>query len=280
MGDTALDRNEKGLLEGPAAERLKEELRLYVTARFEAAATRLGERLGETLAGLAEPGAGRDALVKGLERGRRALGEGKTPLRAALTVGARAAKDSVGKKAVEAVGGGRGPDGGSAKRVTVAEDVDVGVPVDEAYDQWTRFQERGGFARGVVDTEEILDKRIAWSARTARGTVHGVVTFHRLTDDLTRVLLVLEYAPRGLLGRVGNVWHAPGRRARLHLERYRAHLMLRGEGEGVVDEVDADEVDADEVDADEQEAEDDLYEDEAEAEEAEFHDEDSVAADR
>ncbi|MEU2549573.1 cyclase [Streptomyces roseolus] len=279
MGDTALDRNEKGLLEGPAAERLKEELRLYVTARFEAAATRLGERLGEALAGLAEPGAGRDALVKGLQRGRRALGEGKTPLRAALTVGAHAAKDSVRKKAVEAVGGGPGPDGGSAKRVTVVEDVDVGVPVDEAYDQWTRFQESGGFARDVLDTEQILDQRIAWTARAGRGTVHGVVTFHRLTGDLTRVLLVLEYAPRGLLGRAGNVWRAPGRRARLHLERYRAHLMLRGEG--VTDEVDADESDAHEQEAeDDLDDLDDLDEDEPEAEEAEFHDEDSVAADR
>ncbi|MFF9498662.1 cyclase [Streptomyces sp. NPDC014656] len=268
MSDSALDRVKGDVLEGPAVERFKEELRLYVTARFEDAAKRLGERLGETVAGLAEPGAGRGALVKGLERARRVLGEGRTPLRAALTVGAHAAKDSVKKKAFEAVGGGGGRKGGSARPVVVAEGVDVGVPVGEAYDQWTRFQESSAFAQGTVDIGRVLDRRIDWTAEGTRGTVHGVVTFHPLADDLTRVLLVVEYFPQGLLERLGRVWRAPGRRVRLDLERYRTDLMLRGEDEDVEYEDVEYEADADEEE-DGKRDEDALYEDEAEAGEAE-----------
>ncbi|MGW0119509.1 SRPBCC family protein [Streptomyces sp. NPDC003327] len=262
MSESALGRIKSDVLDGPAGERLKEELRLYLTSRFEAA--------------------GRGALLKGLERGRRALGEGKTPLRAALTVGAHAAKDSVKKKAVGVVGGGRGRNGGSAKRVTVVEDLDVGVPLEVAYDEWAAFEDFGIVARNVVDTEEIQDRRIAWTAEGARGTVHGVVTFHRLADDLTRILLVLEYAPRGLRGRLRTACRVPGRLARLDLERYRTYLMLRD------DDVDDEEYeDEDQEDLYEDEAvegedvayDDAAYEDEEEDDE-EFYDEDSDEVDR
>lgn len=343
MGDSAVSRIKNDVLDSPAVERLREELRLYLTARAEAALRRLGERLGETVAGWAEPGSGRGSLAKGLERGRRALEEGRTPAAAALTAGAHAAKDSVKasvkasvkKKAREVVGvagAGRGSDDDAGKRVAIVEEVDVGVPVREAYDQWTRFHEFSVFAKGVVAvateddtttdwtvrvagatrtwrahiTEQIPDKRMAWITEGAKGTVRGVVTFHRLADDLTRVLLVLEYFPRGLLEKLGNVWRVPGRRARLDLQRYRAFLMLRGgeaedgwrgeirDGEVVVGHDEAVEEeqeyadgDGDGIDAAEpvdDGYEDDAYEDdedgpdeeedELDQEEAEFYDED------
>lgn len=121
-------------------------------------------------------------------------------------------------------GKGRKGGGGKSKSVTIVEDIDVGVPVREAYDQWTQFQEFSTFAKGVVSveksddtssnwkvkvakstrswranvTEQVPDERITWTTEGAKGTVKGVVTFHRLTDNLTRVLLVLEYFPKGL----------------------------------------------------------------------------------
>ncbi|APU38729.1 SRPBCC family protein [Streptomyces sp. TN58] len=255
MSDSALSKIKNDVVENPAIDRLKEELRHYLTARAEDAVTRLGERLGDRVARLGEPGAARGSLEKGLAEGGKALGEGKSPARAALAAGTSAFKDTLKEKAKSLVGGGRKSGGGAPKSVTIVEDIDVGVPVREAYDQWTQFQEFSTFAKGVVSvetaddtttnwrvkvakstrswqanvTEQVPDERIAWTTRGAKGTVRGVVTFHRLTDDLTRVLLVLEYFPKGLFERTGNIWRAQGRRARLDLKLYRKFIMLRGE---------------------------------------------------
>ncbi|MEU6944676.1 SRPBCC family protein [Streptomyces sp. NPDC046316] len=241
--------------ENPATDRLKEELRLYLTARAEDAVTRLGERLGESVARLAEPGRAKGGVARSLAKGGQALSEGKSPARAALTAGTSAFKDTLKTKAKGLFGSGRRSGGGASKSVTIVEDIDVGVPVRDAYDQWTQFQEFSTFAKGVVSvettddtttnwkvkvakstrswqanvTEQIPDERITWTTEGAKGTVKGVVTFHRLTDDLTRVLLVLEYFPKGLFEKTGNIWRAQGRRARLDLKLYRKFLMMRGE---------------------------------------------------
>ncbi|MFI6150842.1 SRPBCC family protein [Streptomyces sp. NPDC051109] len=255
MSDSALSKIKNDVVGNPATDRLKEELRLYLTARAEDAVTRLGERLGDHVARLAEPGAAKGSLAKGLAEGGKALGEGKSPARAVFAAGTSALKDTLKEKAKSLVGGGRTSGGGAAKGVTIVEDIDVGVPVREAYDQWTQFQEFSTFAKGVVSvetaddtttnwkvkvakstrswqanvTEQIPDERIAWTTHGAKGTIRGVVTFHPITDDLTRVLLVLEYFPKGLFEKTGNLWRAQGRRARLDLKLYRKFLMLRGE---------------------------------------------------
>ena len=81
-------------------------------------------------------------------------------------------------------------------------------------------------------TEQIPDRRIAWTTEGAKGTTKGVVTFHPLADDLTQVLLVLEYYPQGLFEKTGNIWRAGGRRARLDLKHFRRFVMMRGEATG------------------------------------------------
>lgn len=255
MSESALSRIKNDLADNPAIDRLKEELRLYLTARAEDAVTRLGQRLGDSVARLAEPGAAKSGLGKSIAKGDKALGEGKSPARAALAAGASAFKETVKDKTQNLFGGGRTSGGATSKSVTIVEDIDVGVPVREAYDQWTHFQEFSTFAKSVVSvetaddtttnwkvkvakstrswqanvTEQIPDKRITWTTEGAKGTVRGAVTFHRITDDLTRVLLVLEYFPKGLFEKTGNIWRAQGRRARLDLKLYRKFLMLRGE---------------------------------------------------
>src|SRR5205807_683237 len=55
--------------------------------------------------------------------------------------------------------------------------------------------------------------------------VDGAVTFHELAPELTRIVLVLEYRPRGVVERVGNLWRAQGRRARLELKHFQRHCM-------------------------------------------------------
>jgi hypothetical protein len=81
-------------------------------------------------------------------------------------------------------------------------------------------------------TEQIPDRKIAWTTEGGKGTTKGVVTFHPLADDLTQILLVIEYYPQGMFEKTGNIWRAPGRRARLDLKHFRRFIMMRGEATG------------------------------------------------
>ncbi|MFE5112381.1 SRPBCC family protein [Streptomyces sp. NPDC056663] len=255
MTDSTFKTLKDQVTKSPAAEELKQALQEYARARAEHALTSVGHSLGSGVAKLANPQEGLGGLAGSVAKGGKALSEGKSPGQAALTVGASHLKNTLKDKVKSLFGKGRKSGGGKSKSVTIVEDIDVGVPVREAYDQWTQFQEFSTFAKGVVSvektddtssnwkvkvakstrswkanvTEQIPDERITWTTEGAKGTVKGVVTFHRLTDNLTRVLLVLEYFPKGLFEKTGNIWRAQGRRARLDLKLYRKFLMMRGE---------------------------------------------------
>ncbi|POX39332.1 cyclase [Streptomyces sp. Ru73] len=243
------------LARSPATDRLKEEAAAFAAAQAQRLLIAGGRRLGAAttrLQDMAEgegPGLGRTVLDGG-----RRLASGEGPLRAALGAGASGAKDRL-RETLRKAGGGQRTGTGQGAFVTIVEDTDVGVPVRTAYDQWTQFQEFGSFAKGVqnVDrtddttsdwrakvfwstrswqatvTEQVPDRRIAWTARGAKASLKGVVTFHELAPELTRVLLVIEYYPKGLFERTGNLWRAQGRRARLDLKHFRRFVMLRGE---------------------------------------------------
>ncbi len=207
------------LADSPAVDRLKEEAQRYLQARAGKTLSGLGGRLGK----------------------------------AAWKVGASQLKEKI----KGAFGGGRCKSGGGGgKSMTIVEDTDVGVPVRVAYDQWTQYQEFGSFAKGVISvdaeddgvssnwrgkvakstrtwkanvTEQVPDQRISWTTEGSKATVQGVVTFHPLGENLTRVLLVLEYFPAGFFEKTANLWRAQGRRARLDLKLYRKFLTMRGE---------------------------------------------------
>ncbi|GII59463.1 hypothetical protein Pth03_78520 [Planotetraspora thailandica] len=177
-------------------------------------------------------------------------GGGSHPLRAAL--GAYA-KEKI-KGIFSRIGGGKGGKGGKGKKLkltNIVEAVDVGAPIRVVYDQWTRFEDFPSFMKKVETVnqkadekldwkaqvwwshrtwestivEQVPDSRIIWRSQGAKGYADGAVTFHELTPDMTRVLLVLEYHPQGLFERTGNLWRAQGRRARLELKHFRRHVM-------------------------------------------------------
>ena len=110
-----------------------------------------------------------------------------------------------------------------------AHAVDVAAPVRVAYNQWTQFEEFPRFMDGVESvtqltddrlhwvvniagvsrefdttiTEQTPDHRIAWT--TNSGPEHaGVVTFHKIDDDTTRVTLQMDYDPEGFLESVAD----------------------------------------------------------------------------
>lgn len=181
------------------------------------------------------------------------------PLGAALT----GAKEAVTGKVSSLVGGGRNGKGkgkGASKPrvVNIEESIDVGVPLSVAYNQWTQFKDFSRFTKGVESVEQrndtettwrgkvfkshrnwnakiqeqVPDKRIVWTSEGAKGSSRGVVTFHPLAEDLTRVLVAIEYYPQGVVEKTANVWRAVGRRVRLDLKNYRRFTMLEGRATG------------------------------------------------
>ncbi|MEU9256458.1 SRPBCC family protein [Streptomyces sp. NPDC048270] len=250
MPESALAR----IKDSPAADRAKQELEGYLMAQAERALAGAGRAMGRSTAHLT-------AMADGTSPGLRALAldsarkvaKGRAPLRAVVEAGAK----QVGARAAHAVRDRltrRGGRPGRGRPTLIMESVDVGVPVKDAYNQWTRYRDFPEFAQGVTSaeavdettsdwnakifwshrswtahvTEQVPDERIAWTSEGAKGTTRGVVTFHELTVDLTRVLLAIEYHPRGLLEKTANLWRAQGRRVRLDLGNYARFLTLKG----------------------------------------------------
>ncbi|MGN9757412.1 SRPBCC family protein [Streptomyces sp. SD31] len=247
-----------GVAHSEAADRLKAELQEYLAAQAQRMLVGAGRKLGEATVKLTDVAEGRSpGLGKLALDGGRKLAEGKGPLRTALEVGAGHAKDSVVSAFKNLGGKGKRKGGAGNKPTVIIEYVDVGVPLRTAYDQWTQYQDFSTFAKGVKSanraddtssdwqlkvfwsnrswkahtTEQVPDDRIAWKSEGAKGTTKGVVSFHRLDDSLTRVLLVIEYYPQGLFEKTGNIWRAQGRRARLDLKNYVRFITLKGEAE-------------------------------------------------
>ena len=129
---------------------------------------------------------------------------------------------------------------------SVVESVDVKVPVSVAYNQWTQFEDFPRFMEGVkavtqIDdthlhwvaevggvekewdaeiTEQRPDERIAWHA-TSGAENAGVVTFHRIDDETTRVTLQLDVDPEGIVENIGTALGFLERRVKGDLERFK-----------------------------------------------------------
>lgn len=179
-------------------------------------------------------------------------GDGGHPVRAALGAYAREKIKGVFHRGGEQGKRGKGSRGKGLKVTNIVESIDIGAPLRLVYDQWTRFEDFPAFMKKVESVEQksdqelawkaqiwwshrtwkstiieqVPDSRIIWRSKGPKGHVDGAVTFHALTPDLTRVLLVLEYHPQGFMEGLGNLWRAQGRRVRLELKHFRRHVML------------------------------------------------------
>ncbi|MDX3312957.1 SRPBCC family protein [Streptomyces sp. ME08-AFT2] len=246
-----------GLAHSEAADRLKEEVQEYLAAQATRLLTGVGHKLGDTTSKLNDIAEGNSpGFAKLALDGGKKLAEGKGPLRSALELGASRAKDKV-TGAFKSLGGGKGKKSAGKKPTVIMETIDVGVPLRTAYDQWTQYQDFSTFAKGVKSanraddvtsdwqakvfwsnrswkaktTEQVPDDRIAWTSEGAKGTTKGVVSFHELAENLTRILLVIEYYPTGFFEKTGNIWRAQGRRARLDLKNFARFITIKGEAE-------------------------------------------------
>jgi uncharacterized membrane protein len=136
---------------------------------------------------------------------------------------------------------------------TVEESIEVKVPVRTAYDQWTQFETFPQFMEGVESvrqlddthlhwqaeiagvtrewdaeiTEQTPDQRIAWKS-TEGADQAGVVTFHRIDDSTTKVMLQLDFEPEGLVEAAGDALGFVERRATGDLGRFKDFIEARG----------------------------------------------------
>ena len=110
----------------------------------------------------------------------------------------------------------------------VTDSIDVKAPISAVYALWTQFEDFPQFMGGVESitqltddklhwkvsiagverefdaeiTEQHLDERVAW--RSIDGETHaGVVTFHRIDDDTTRVNVQIDWKPQGIVEAAG-----------------------------------------------------------------------------
>jgi uncharacterized membrane protein len=140
---------------------------------------------------------------------------------------------------------------------TIEQSIDVNVPVSTAYNQWTQFEEFPRFMEGVeavrqldnqrlhwranvggrveewdaIITEQHPDERIAWKNTTGAPNA-GVVTFHRLADNKTRIMLQMEYDPQGVVENLGDLLGVVSRRVANDLERFKEFIETRGQETG------------------------------------------------
>ncbi|MGJ0535117.1 MAG: SRPBCC family protein [Methylocystis sp.] len=140
---------------------------------------------------------------------------------------------------------------------TVQKSIDINAPVSSVYNQWTQFEDFPAFMEGVTEvtqlddshlhwcaeiggkemewdaeiTEQIPDQRIAW--RSVEGTpTAGVVSFHKLDDGATRVMVQMDYDPESILENAGDTVGLLSQRVEGDLERFKDFLESRGEETG------------------------------------------------
>ena len=159
------------------------------------------------------------------------------------------ASERLGKLATRALGGG----GGGAKktrRLPIQRWTDVAVPVETAYEKWTQFEEFPNFMHRVLNVKQDDDKvvwdekiwfstrrwegqitdrrkndRIAW--KTTRGMAHaGVVTFHRLDRNLTRIMVDMDFVPQGVVEKMASGLRFVKRAVEADLARFKSYVEL------------------------------------------------------
>ncbi|MBB5918908.1 putative membrane protein [Nocardia transvalensis] len=136
---------------------------------------------------------------------------------------------------------------------TVTAAVDVGVPIRTAYDQWTQFETFPRFMEGVEQIDQRDDTHTHWKVRVGpitrefdatiseqhpeervawhsdSGPTHaGVVTFHRIDADTTRVTAQMDIDPDGFAENVADKLGVIDRRVHGDLERFKNFIEHRG----------------------------------------------------
>ena len=139
----------------------------------------------------------------------------------------------------------------------VQESVEVNVPLQTAYNQWTQFEEFPQFMEGVESVKQLDDTRLHWVAeiggkrhewdaeitqqepdrrvawRSVDGKYNaGQVTFKEAGPDRTIIDVEMMYDPEGLLESLGSSIGADDRRVKGDLKRFKELIETRDRESG------------------------------------------------
>lgn len=135
--------------------------------------------------------------------------------------------------------------------------VEVEVPAETAYHQWTRWEEFPRFMAGVESVERLDGHRLHWVARIGEqrkewiaritemvphqriawcseaGEVNaGFVTFHPVGPHRTRIVVWLEYEPAGIVEVIGDQFGLVSRRVEVDLLSFKDFIEARAHEAG------------------------------------------------
>jgi uncharacterized membrane protein len=142
---------------------------------------------------------------------------------------------------------------------TVQDSIEVQVPVQQAYNQWTQFEEFPKFMDGIQSVQQLDETHVEWVAeirgesrqwtteitdqqpdekvawKTIAGEVKndGVVTFEQVGDDKTRVNVEMDVEGNSTTENVaGNLLGIVKGQVRGDLERFKQLIENRGKETG------------------------------------------------
>jgi uncharacterized membrane protein len=140
---------------------------------------------------------------------------------------------------------------------SIEQSIEVEVPVSAAYNQWTQFEEFPRFMEGVEEIKQLDDTSLRWVAQIAGGRREwdakiteqtpdqriawtnidgpvnsGVVTFHRIDDAKSKVMLQMEYEAEGAVETVGDALGIVKSRIKGDLVRFKEFIESRGSETG------------------------------------------------
>jgi uncharacterized membrane protein len=162
----------------------------------------------------------------------------------------------VGGAVSKLTGGGGKSHRPKTRRLQIQRWTDVAVPVERAFEAWTNFEDYPKFMHRVLSVQhkdednkvawdekiwfskrqweaEIVEQRdnelIAW--KTVSGTAHaGVVSFHRLDDNLTRVMVTMDFRPSGLFEKMASGLRFVKRAVQADLARFKSYVEFEEAG--------------------------------------------------
>ena len=140
----------------------------------------------------------------------------------------------------------------------IERSIDVNVAVGKAYGQWTRFHQFPAFMEAVKRVEVVADGTLEWTAeiagqeRTWTAEIYeqvsdqviawrstsgernsGRVTFQELDLAKTRITLVMEWSPDGVIEKAGDALGFDDRQVERDLERFKEYIEGAGVENGV-----------------------------------------------
>jgi uncharacterized protein YndB with AHSA1/START domain len=154
-------------------------------------------------------------------------------------------------------GGGKGGGGGGGKktrRLPIQRWTDVALPIEDVYEAWTKFDQFPAFMHRVLSieqneknhdkvkwsekiwfksrqwegevTERRKNDRIVW--KTKSGMSHkGIVSFHKLAPNLTRVMVDMEFEPTGIFEKMASGLRFVKRAVQADLARFKTYVEMQ-----------------------------------------------------